>query len=95
MNDSLALPIARFTRDVLSHEGALVEASDEGTLDVVAGRELRERLDLADYQRFAFSPDVNVAGATVVDYDSPVVERMGQLVDRLAASRSSRDRPPP
>ena len=75
-------PIQQFTRDVLSHQGALVDTDDTG-LDIVAGPELAARLGLADYQRLVFTPDAGTSGAVLVDYDSPLVEKMGRLVDAM------------
>lgn len=75
-------PIQQFTRDLLSHQGALVETHDAG-LDIVAGSELAARLGLAEYQRLVFSPDAGASDAVLVDYDSPLVEKMGRLIEAM------------
>lgn len=85
----MASQIQGFTRDLLSHYGALVGAAGDDALDVVAGPDLQARIDLGDYQRLIFSPDAAVPGQ-FVDYDSPLLEQMGRLVDitgRLAFVR--------
>lgn len=77
--------IARFTRDLLTRHGAIVEVRGDG-LEVVAGQGLAAELGLAEYQRLVFAPgDTGYEPATSirVDYDSPLVDRMGTVTDRL------------
>jgi hypothetical protein len=76
----MASSIQQFTHDLLSHHGALVDPAGDDGLDVVAGVDLQARLGLADYQRLVFSPDA-VGSGQLVDYDSPLLEQMGRLVD--------------
>ena len=75
--------IETFTADLLSHCGAIVEPAGDGFLDVVAGPDLNATLGLSDYQRLAFGPDSTRDNAAVIDYDSPLVERMGATVSAL------------
>jgi hypothetical protein len=87
----MSTPLEKFTRTLLSRHGAIVEAVPGG-LEVVTGPALAAGLGLAEFQRLVFTPDSvrpDEAGplqhdATLrVDYDTPLVERMGQLVDTL------------
>lgn len=75
--------IETFTADLLSHCGAIVEPAGDGFLDVVAGPDLNATLSLSDYQRLAFGPDATHDDAAMIDYDSPLVERMGAIVSTL------------
>ena len=81
-------PLEKFTRTLLSRHGAIVETAPGG-LDVVTGPPLAGNLGLAEFQRLVFTPDSvrpDEAGhnaALRVDYDTPLVERMGQLVETL------------
>ena len=79
----MARPIQEFTRELLTQAGGLIEPAGDGALDVICGRDLAASLNLPEYQRLAFQPEAHTAGALVVDYDSPLVERMGHLVDAL------------
>lgn len=76
----MASPIQQFTRDLLTRHGALVDPAGDDALEVVAGVDLQARLGLVDYQRLVFSPDAAGSGQ-LVDYDSPLLEQMGRLVD--------------
>ena len=76
----MASQVQQFTRDLLSRHGALVDPAGDDALDVVAGMDLQARRGLADYQRLVFSPDATGPGQ-LVDYDSPLLEQMGRLVD--------------
>jgi hypothetical protein len=84
----MATPLEKFTRTLLSRHGAIVETAPGG-LEVVTGAALAASLGLAEFQRLVFTPDPvrpDEAGddaALRVDYDTPLVERMGQLVDTL------------
>jgi hypothetical protein len=84
----MAPPLEKFTRMLLSRHGAIVEAAPGG-LEVVTSRALAASLGLAEFQHLVFTPDLvrpAEAGhdaALRVDYDTPLVERMGQLVDTL------------
>jgi len=78
-----ASPIREFTRDLLVRAGALVAPSGSG-LDVIADAALSARLGLTEFQPLAFDRDEGTArDALLVDYDSPVFDRMGGLVDAL------------
>src|SRR3989442_12504037 len=78
-----ASPIREFTRDLLVRAGALVAPSGSG-LDVIADSALSARLGLPEFQPLAFDRDEGTArDALLVDYDSPVFDRMGGLVDAL------------
>ncbi len=78
-----ASPIRDFTRDLLVNAGALVATSGSG-LDVVADAALSARLGLTEFQPLAFTPGTDgPADALLVDYDSPVFDTFGRLVDAL------------
>jgi hypothetical protein len=78
-----ASPIRAFTRDLLVNAGALVATSGSG-LDVVADATLSARLGLTEFQPLTFTPDADgPADALLVDYDSPVFDKLGRLVDAL------------
>lgn len=81
----MATSLEPFIRDLLSHHGAIVEPSAHG-LDVVAGPALAAELGLSEYQRLVFTPEADAPDAPDamrVDYDAPLLERMGRLVNRL------------
>ncbi|MEO7273539.1 MAG: hypothetical protein ABIX28_22845, partial [Vicinamibacterales bacterium] len=77
-----------FTADLLSHAGAIVEPAGEGLLEVVAGPDLSAALGLIEYQQLAFGRGTANEAAAIVDYDSPLVERMGAAVSRLGCVSS-------
>lgn len=78
-----ASPIRAFTRDLLLNAGALVATSGSG-LDVVADASLSARLGLTEFQPLAFTSDADgPADALLVDYDSPVFDKLGSLVAAL------------
>lgn len=78
-----ALPIRDFTGRLLGHAGALV-APHEGGLEVVADTALSARLGVAEFQRLVFTPDeVGPFRDVLVDYDSPIFDKMGGLVDAM------------
>jgi hypothetical protein len=78
-----ASPIREFTRDLLLRAGALVATSGSG-LDVITDAALSARLGLTEFQPLAFTPDADTpAAAVLVDYDSPVFDKLGSLVDAL------------
>ncbi len=97
-------PLERFTRTLLSRHGAIVEAAPGG-LDVVTGPALAARLGLAEFQHLVFTPDSarpdepgrpRHDAALRVDYDTPLVDRMGQLVEGLGrVALRSYDAPAP
>ena len=87
----MAPPLEKFTRALLSRHGAIVETA-AGGLEVVSGPVLAASLGLAEFQHLVFTPDSvgpdetgrpRHDAALRVDYDTPLVERMGQLVDNL------------
>lgn len=78
-----ASTIREFTRDLLVRAGALVATSSAG-LDVIADTALSVRLGFAEFQSLAFTPDAaRPSDALLVDYDSPMLDKMGGLVDAL------------
>lgn len=78
-----ASPIRAFTRDLLLNAGALVATRGSG-LDVVADATLSARLGLTEFQPLAFTSDADgPADALLVDYDSPVFDKLRSLVDAL------------
>ena len=86
----MSTPIQQFTHAVLSRWGALVEPAGDGVLDVLAGPDLRRSTGLGEYERLVFSPEAGALG-TMIDYDAPLVERLGHLLDtagRIAFVRS-------
>jgi hypothetical protein len=84
--------IAQFTRTLLACKGALVEPEGDGLI-VVAGAELAASLGLAEYQRLRFEPTPGDPHAIRVDYDAPILERLGRLVDEMG--RLAVAAPPP
>jgi len=77
-----ASPIRDFTRDLLLNAGALVATSGSG-LDLVADAALAARLGLTEFQPLAFTGADGPADALLVDYDSPLFDKLGSLVDAL------------
>ena len=75
--------IERFTADLLTHGGAIVEPAGRGLLDVMPGPDLRRTLGLGEYQRLAFEPGAAGDEVVLVDYDAPLVERMGAVIAGL------------
>lgn len=79
------MTLQEFTAAVLITRGALVDTGSSG-MYVVAPPELAARLGLREYQHLVFEPDaddVRTGGpeAVRVDYDSPLVEALGGLLD--------------
>ena len=100
----MATPLETFTRTLLTRHGAIVE-STPGGVDVISEPALAATLGLAEFQRLTFTataaspdaPDLRAESAVLrLDYDSPIVERMGSLVDRLGriSVMTSRFSPP-
>jgi hypothetical protein len=83
-------PIARLTADLLTRAGAIVDADPGQTLDVMAEPALRDTLGLGEFERLSFEP--GLPGATLVDYDAPLVDRLAAVVNGLA--RVGRVQPP-
>jgi len=79
----VATAIEQFTRALLAHCGALVEADGED-LAAVIPTALGSALGVAEYQRLAFVPGDHRSDALLVDYDSPLLDRMGRLVETMA-----------
>ena len=78
-----ASPIREFTRDLLVRAGALVATNGSG-LDVITDAAISARLGLTEFQPLAFTPDADTpAAALLVDYDSPVFDKLGSLVDAI------------
>ena len=77
-----ASPIRDFTRDLLLNAGALVATSGSG-LALVADAALAARLGLTEFQPLAFTGADGPADALLVDYDSPLFDKLGSLVDAL------------
>lgn len=82
--------IQQFTGDLLSRAGAIVEPVGLGQLDVLPGADLGLRLGLNDFARLTFEP--GTLGGTFVDYDAPLVDRLGEIVAGLG--RMARIEPP-
>jgi len=82
--------IQQFTADLLSRAGAIVEPVGLGQLDVLPGPDLGPRLGLDDFARLTFEP--GMPGGTFVDYDAPLVDRLGDVVAGLG--RMARIEPP-
>lgn len=77
-----------FTAAVLITRGALADADGTG-LHVIAPPELAARLGVHEYQHLVFEPEAHPvmtggAEALRVDYDSPLVEALGGLLDPRA-----------
>lgn len=83
--------IQQLTADLLTRAGAIVDARPGPALDVMAEPALRDALGLGEFERLAFEPCV--AGATFIDYDSPLVDRLAAVVNGLG--RVARVQPPP
>ena len=83
--------IERLTADLLARAGAIVDAGPDGTLDVMAEPALRGALGLGEFERLAFEP--GLAGATFIDYDAPLIDRLAAVVNGLG--RVARLQPPP
>jgi hypothetical protein len=82
--------IKQFTADLLSRAGAIVEPVGLGQLDVLPGPDLGRTLGLDEFARLTFEP--GTPGATFVDYDAPLVDRLGDVVAGLG--RMTRIQPP-
>jgi hypothetical protein len=74
--------IEEFTRALLTHQGALVDRDAAG-LSAMIPAPLATTLGVQEYQRLIFEPHAEVKDGLRVDYDSPLVERLGQVVDQL------------
>ncbi|MBI3262635.1 MAG: hypothetical protein HYZ58_05735 [Acidobacteria bacterium] len=79
------MTLQEFTAAVLITRGALADTDGSG-LHVVVPPELAARLGLHEYQHLVFEPEANpvITGrpeALRVDYDSPLVEALGGLLD--------------
>ena len=83
--------IARLTTDLLVRAGAIVDARPDMAVDVMAEPALRDAVGLGEFERLAFEP--GVAGATFVDYDAPLIDRLSAVVNGLG--RVARVQPPP
>jgi hypothetical protein len=75
-------PIEDFTSRLLARHGALVER-DENEIVAVMPPVLASMLEVAEYQRFTFDRRAATGHAIVVDYDSPLVDRFGRVVEEL------------
>jgi hypothetical protein len=82
--------IGRLTADLLTRAGAIVDSGSGQTLDVIAEPALRGVLGLREFERLSFEP--GVAGATFIDYDAPLVDRLAVVVNGLG--RIAGVRPP-
>lgn len=78
----MSSPLCDSTGRLLARHGALVEYEDDGIVAVVP-RALASSLEIAEYQRLTFGPRTAARDALAVDYDSPVVGRLEQLVGEL------------
>ncbi len=82
--------IGRLTADLLTRAGAIVDSGPGQALDVMADPALRGVLGLREFERLSFEP--GVAGATFIDYDASLVDRLAAIVDGLG--RVARVQPP-
>jgi hypothetical protein len=73
--------IGRLTADLLTRAGAIVDSGPSQTIDVMAEPALRGLLGLREFERLSFEP--GVAGATFIDYDAPLVDRLAAVVNGL------------
>jgi len=82
--------IGRLTADLLTRGGAIVDWGPGQALDVMAEPALRGVLGLREFERLSFEP--GVAGATFIDYDASLVDRLATVVNGLG--RVARVQPP-
>ena len=82
--------IGRLTADLLTRGGAIVDSGPGPALEVMAEPALRLAIGLGEFERLAFEP--GVAGATFIDYDAPLVDRLAAVVNGLG--RVARAQPP-
>ena len=82
--------IGRLTADLLTRAGAIVDTGPGLALDVMAEPALRGVLALREFERLSFEP--GVAGATFIDYDASLIDRLAAVVNGLG--RVARVRPP-
>ncbi|MBY0495109.1 MAG: hypothetical protein K2Y23_12935 [Cyanobacteria bacterium] len=82
--------IGRLTADLLTRGGAIVDSGPDQTLDVMAEPVLRGVLGLGEFERLSFEP--GVVGATFIDYDAPLVDRLATVLNGLG--RVARVQPP-
>ncbi len=91
----MSTSLESFTRTLLTRHGAVVEATGNG-LDVITDPALAHALGLSEYARLVFTTREHTISETHVDYDAPLVERMGALVGGLGrVGVVSCDVPPP
>jgi hypothetical protein len=83
--------IGRLTADLLTRGGAIVDSGPGQTLDVMAGPALRGVVGLREFERLSFEPGVD--GATFIDYDASLVDRLAAVVNGLG--RVARVQAPP
>jgi hypothetical protein len=82
--------IGQLTADLLTRGGAIVDWGPGWTLDVMTEPALGGVLGLREFERLSFEP--GVAGATFIDYDAPLVDRLAAVVNGLG--RVARLQPP-
>ena len=82
--------IGRLTADLLTRAGAIVDSGPGPALEVMAEPALRLAIGLGEFERLAFEP--GVSGATLIDYDAPLVDRLATVVNALG--RVARVQPP-
>jgi hypothetical protein len=82
--------IGRLTADLLTRGGAIVDWGPGQALDVMTEPVLRGVLGLREFERLSFEP--GVAGATFIDYDASLVDRLAAVVNGLG--RVARVQPP-
>lgn len=85
--------IQQFMLSLLSYKGALIE-SEVGSAGVLLGTEMAAELGVNEYQRLVFGPACDEPGAARVDYDSPLFEAAGRLVDSFGTLACLRAAPP-
>jgi hypothetical protein len=82
--------IGRLTADLLTRGGAIVDWGPGQALDVMTEPVLRGVPGLREFERLSFEP--GVAGATFIDYDASLVDRLAAVVNGLG--RVARVQPP-
>src|SRR3989338_5424314 len=65
--------------DILTYNGAVVEQTDNGVLDIIFTRDLSETLNIPEYARLYFSHETQSDDGIYASYDSDVFSSMAKL----------------